>query len=129
MPLVRIIGLEPMAFGLKIRCSSAELHPYRTRQVAALPHGFGFTRRCSVAHFFAVLAFWCLRQESNLRRRDFRSLALPTELPRHITRHRVFSLQLLNNNSCGCLFCVEGGGREPPLKSIALAFSQKLPSV
>ena len=33
-----------------------------------------------------VGAFWCPRQESNLRRRDFQSHALPTELPRHITR-------------------------------------------
>ena len=27
---------------------------------------------------------WCLRAESNRRHRDFQSLALPTELPRHI---------------------------------------------
>ena len=31
-------------------------------------------------------SFWCLGQESNLRRRDFQSLALPSELPRHMTR-------------------------------------------
>ena len=28
---------------------------------------------------------WCLRVESNRRHRDFQSLALPTELQRHVT--------------------------------------------
>ena len=37
-------------------------------------------------HGCCLCLFWCLRQESNLRRRDFQSLALPPELQRHITR-------------------------------------------
>ena len=41
-----------------------------------------------ILFFFGVdprlRVFWCLRVESNRRHRDFQSLALPTELQRHI---------------------------------------------
>ena len=43
------------------------------------------------------------------------------------TRHRVFSLQLLNKNSCWYLLCVEGGGREPPLKRLLLHSRRNCP--
>ena len=32
----------------------------------------------------SAILFQCLRQESNQRHMDFQSIALPTELPRHL---------------------------------------------
>ena len=60
---------------------------------------------------------WCIRQESNLRRRDFQSLALPTELPMHMTRQVItspcdfvllYETLLGGLTCCTCLFRVEG---------------------
>ena len=39
---------------------------------------------CQLSYTSKFLKKWCLRAESNHRQRDFQSLALPTELPRHI---------------------------------------------
>ena len=38
----------------------------------------------SMCKFLTMLEIWCRGAESNHRHRDFQSLALPTELPRHI---------------------------------------------
>ena len=38
---------------------------------------------CQLSYTSKFLKKWCLRAESNHRQRDFQSLALPTELPRH----------------------------------------------
>ena len=39
---------------------------------------------CQLSYTSKILKKWCLRAESNHRQRDFQSLALPTELPRHL---------------------------------------------
>ena len=65
----------------------------------------------------AVGALWCPRQESNLRRRNFQSLALPTELQRHMTRQVItspcdfvllYETLLGGLTCCTCLLKVEG---------------------
>ena len=68
-----------------------------------MPHGFRFIESLLCGAYFAVIAFWCLGQESNLRRRDNQSLALPTELPRRITR-RILTLISVGNLSIPRLF-------------------------
>ncbi len=74
-----------------------------------LPYGFRFIETVLCGAYFAVIALWCLGQESNLRRRDFQSLALPTELPRHIrTRQAITSpcdFVLLYETLLGSLTC------------------------
>ena len=47
--------------------------------------------------------YWCFRQGSNLRRMDFQSIALPSELQKHITR-RILTLISLGNLSIPWLF-------------------------
>ena len=54
------IGIEPTTCWLQVSCSANWATPA------------------------ILLKKWCLRAESNHRQRDFQSLALPTELPRHI---------------------------------------------
>lgn len=65
------------------------------------------------------MPLWCLGQGSNLRRRDFQSLALPAELPRLMTRHCCI-VPITEHDGCECLYGVGGGGCEPPLKSFLL---------
>ena len=54
------IGIEPTTCWLQVSCSANWATPAN------------------------LVKKWCLRAESNHRQRDFQSLALPTELPRHI---------------------------------------------
>ena len=54
------IGIEPTTCWLQVSCSANWATPA------------------------ILLKKWCLRAESNHRQRDFQSLALPTELPRHL---------------------------------------------
>ena len=62
-----MMGLEPATCSLQVSCSA------------------------KLSYISKIL--WCLRTESNCRHMDFQSIALPTELPRHVMRwlsHRVF---------------------------------------
>ena len=60
--LVRLAGLEP--------ARALAHHPLK---MACLPF-----------HHNRMEYKWCLRTESNCRHTDFQSVALPTELPRHV---------------------------------------------
>ena len=60
--LVRLEGLEP-----------SRAYAHHPLKMACLPF-----------HHNRMEYKWCLRTESNCRHTDFQSVALPTELPRHV---------------------------------------------
>ena len=95
--------------------------------------------------YTSVFSCWCLGADSNHRHRDFQSLALPPELPRHIVReepcisyrhyrqdevifdwcgHKVRFFEIYGSDGCHC-HILDGdpeGARTPDLQRDRLAY-------
>ena len=90
-------GFEPENRGFAVPCLTTWLwrhdihYRFRRNHYSLAGTGAGNEARTRYLHLGKVALYrmsyarkWCLRPESNWRHTDFQSVALPTELPRHI---------------------------------------------
>ena len=72
--------------------------------------------------YTSVLSCWCLGADSNHRHRDFQSLALPPELPRHTGFQSPFEIYGSDGCHCHKLDGDPEGARTPDLQRDRLAY-------